>query len=68
MLPIRGGAKVLTWTSFPGDSYQVVYKNSLSDPNWTDLSGAITASSLTTSWTDYLAAETPRRFYAERTN
>jgi hypothetical protein len=54
---------VLSWTSVPGKIYRVAYKNTLSDPAWTDLSGNVTATSTTTSWTDTTANRTTQRYY-----
>jgi hypothetical protein len=53
----------LTWNSQPGIAYRVLGKTSFSEVNWTDLSGAIMASSATTSWTDNNLASVPTRFY-----
>lgn len=53
----------LGWTSLPGQVYEVMFKNSLGDTNWTDLSGPITATDTITSWTDSLTTGVPRRFY-----
>jgi len=57
---------LLTWTSEPDKIYRVAHKSNLPDGNWTDLSGDIIATSTTTSWPDYSAAEAPQRFYAVR--
>ena len=53
----------LTWNSQSGIAYRVLGKTSFSQANWTDLSGAIMASSATTSWTDNNLANAPARFY-----
>jgi hypothetical protein len=57
------GANVLTWTTAPGYLYQVLSKDDLSDPGWTDLSGNIFATGETTSWMDAAAAAAPQRQY-----
>src|SRR5207247_10588628 len=51
------------WTSVAGKTYRVAYKNKLSDPAWTDLSGLITATSTTTSYTDTTASSKTQRYY-----
>jgi len=56
----------LQWSSVPGFVYQVVAKDNLTDPNWTNLSGDIIATSTMTAWTDHSGAGVPRRFYAVR--
>lgn len=55
----------ITWTSTPGRTYRVAYKNSLADTNWSMLSPAITATAAATatSWTDTTTAANGRRFY-----
>jgi hypothetical protein len=57
-----GATITLRWTSLSGKVYRVEYKNSLSDPNWTNLSGDVTATSSLTTWSD-TTASTPGRFY-----
>ena len=54
----------ISWTSAPGKSYRVAYKNSLSDTTWTDLSGNLTATSTATTWTDGTANRNTQRYYA----
>ncbi|HWW03065.1 MAG TPA: glycoside hydrolase family 9 protein [Candidatus Acidoferrum sp.] len=58
-----GGSMSLNWTSLPGQTYHVVFKNTLNDTNWTDLSGPVTATYTLTSWTDSLSTGVPQRFY-----
>jgi hypothetical protein len=53
----------LTWNSQPGTVYRVLAKTNTSQPNWTDLSGGITAASATTSWSDNSVGTVPARFY-----
>jgi len=57
---VTNGIK-LTWNSQSGVVYRVLAKTNFSQPNWTDLSGSITANSATTSWSDTSAL--PARFY-----
>jgi hypothetical protein len=59
--PGTGGA-TLTWPTVPGSTYEVDYKNSLSDTSWTSAT-RVTATSSTTSWTDTSAAGASQRFY-----
>jgi len=66
IVEIHGGGMLLTWTSEPVKTYRVAYKSSLPDGNWTDLSSDITATSTTTSWPDYSAADVSHRFYVVR--
>jgi hypothetical protein len=54
----------ISWTSVAGRIYHVAYKNSLSDATWTDLSGNVTATGTTTSWTDTTANKSTQRYYA----
>lgn len=51
------------WNSVVGKVYRVAYKNNLSDTTWTDLSGPITATSTTTSYTDTTASKNAQRYY-----
>jgi hypothetical protein len=53
----------ITWTSTPGKTYRVAYKDILTDANWTDLSGNVTATSNKTSWTDTSAGASKQRYY-----
>ncbi|HKW30476.1 MAG TPA: glycoside hydrolase family 9 protein [Verrucomicrobiae bacterium] len=53
----------LDWTSLPGQVYRVLFKNNLTDTNWTDLSGPLTATNTITSWTDTLTTGVTQRFY-----
>lgn len=54
----------LRWTSVPGFTYQVRWKNNLTDATWKDLSCDLIAVSTNTSWTDHSAAGVPQRFYS----
>ena len=53
----------LTWPSVAGKIYRVAYKNALTDPSWTYLTGDITATGATTAWIDATAAGSSQRFY-----
>ena len=57
------GGLALNWTTLPGQIYHVMFKNNLTDTNWMDLSGPLTATSTITSWTDIVSATVPQRFY-----
>jgi hypothetical protein len=58
-----GHAVKITWNSVAGKIYRVAYKSSLSDTTWTDLSGLITATGTTTSYTDTTASRHSTRYY-----
>lgn len=62
--PAGGGGFVVTWQSVSGKTYQVRFKDDLSDPTWT-LTGPsnIVASSSITSYEDTSASGVPRRYY-----
>ncbi len=57
-----GPAVVLTWQSVSGHSYQVQYKNSLSDASWINTGSPITATGATTASTNSVIG-TNTRFY-----
>jgi len=55
---------MLSWSAQAGVTYQVQYKDSLDDPNWTDLpGGSVQATGDTATFTDTTALAQPRRFY-----
>ena len=56
------GTIQLIWNSVSGITYRVQYKDSLTNPNWSNLGGAITATGATTSATDFPGSN-PTRFY-----
>jgi hypothetical protein len=62
-MALNNGGMTLSWTSLPDQVYHVLFKNRLTDTNWTDLSGPINAASTLTSWTDFLTTGVPQRFY-----
>src|SRR5207244_9334622 len=43
LMGLNGGSARLLWSAVPGRTYRVQFKDSVSDPQWTDLSGDITA-------------------------
>ncbi len=53
----------LTWDSEPGLLYHVLANDDLTQTNWTDVSGAITANNSSASWTDTNAPAARQRFY-----
>ncbi|HZQ46452.1 MAG TPA: malectin domain-containing carbohydrate-binding protein, partial [Verrucomicrobiae bacterium] len=57
-----GGNITLMFTAFPGKTYQIQYKNNLSDSNWTILGTNVTASSSSVSVPDNMGGS-PHRFY-----
>lgn len=57
-----GGVK-LSWNTAAGAVYRVWAATDLRAPVWTDVSGAISASSNTTTWTDANIDATPQRYY-----
>jgi hypothetical protein len=57
------GGPMLSWPSTAGAVYQVSYKTSLSDANWTNAGSTVTATSTTTTWTDTSAPTGSQRFY-----
>jgi hypothetical protein len=62
IIPQPGGIW-LSWNSLPGATYQVLASGSLSPPNWTNVSGTITATGLTTSWSGPANTATFQCFY-----
>ena len=53
----------LTWSAQVGATYRVNFKNNLSDPLWNNISGDLTATSSTATWTDIDAPYVNQRFY-----
>jgi hypothetical protein len=58
---LNGGNLALSFPTQSGFSYQVAYKNNLTDPSWTPLGTAVTGNGLTQSVTDTLSQS--NRFY-----
>ncbi|HKS36682.1 MAG TPA: fibronectin type III domain-containing protein [Verrucomicrobiae bacterium] len=57
------GNVTIPWTAIPGSTYQLQYKNQLSDPSWTNLGGPMTASGENVSAVDAGNSGAVRRFY-----
>jgi hypothetical protein len=60
-LRVTNGVAALTWTTVPGGTYRLQYKDSLENPVWHDLAD-FPATTSTISVTDSIAAA-PQRFY-----
>lgn len=58
---VTNGVATLTWPSISNQNYRVQYKTALTNANWTDLPGDVTASGTNASKTDTLGAS--NRFY-----
>jgi subtilisin family serine protease len=59
---------VIRWSSFPGARYQVQDKSDLAASLWQDLSGVITATATTTSWTNNIAGVRQRYYIVKLMN
>jgi hypothetical protein len=57
------GGIALSWPSEPGQLYRILCKTNLFTADWTEISGPITATDSTTSWTDTSTSTDPQRFY-----
>ena len=53
----------LSWPSQTGQSYRVVCATNLISTAWTEISGPVTATDATTTWTDTTAGTAAMRFY-----
>jgi len=62
-LALADGAATITWTALPEKSYRVQFKLHLDDPEWTDLSGDVKASTSSASTTDSTVGPGSQRFY-----
>lgn len=62
-LKLTGKNATISWGSIAGRTYLVAYKANLSDANWTDLSGDITTTSTSTSWSDLEGSRFNQRYY-----
>lgn len=62
-IPIGPSGLQLSWDSSAGSIYRVASKTTLTDADWTDLSGDIIASGSTASWVDMTASGLASRFY-----
>lgn len=62
--PTVGNSSVtIQWASVSGKQYRLQFKNSLSDGNWTDIPGDVTATSATSSKVDGTITGGSARFY-----
>jgi hypothetical protein len=59
---VSGGVK-LAWNSQAGTTYRVLSRTNLNQVGWVDLSGTISASGSTLSWTDTGVGGAAVRFY-----
>jgi hypothetical protein len=62
-LKLSGKNAIISWSSVAGKIYRVAYKANLTDAQWTDLSGNITATGTSTSWTDQDGGRSNQRYY-----
>jgi hypothetical protein len=53
----------LSWNSLPGMTYRVLASSSLIPPNWANVSGTITATGFTTTWSGSAGATNAQCFY-----
>ena len=56
------GTATVAWTSTPGTTYRLQWKNSLQGSTWTDIPGDIIATGTNASKTDVMD-QTKQRFY-----
>ena len=59
----NGPTPTLSWSGAAGAVYRIAYKNQLTDPNWTYLSGDINGTGALMSWTDTGATSQSQRYY-----
>ncbi|HEY3854037.1 MAG TPA: fibronectin type III domain-containing protein [Verrucomicrobiae bacterium] len=62
-IAVQPAGFALTWNSVPGTTYRVLNSSSLSPPIWTDISGTITATDVTTSWNTPGASTNAESYY-----
>ncbi len=60
---VPGSSVRITWGGATGKAHRVAYKNVLTDPTWRDLSGLITATGPTSSYTETNASTRTQRYY-----
>lgn len=60
--PAVGPVQVF-WSAVPGKTYRVQFKVSVSNPNWNDLAGDVTATDATGAKEDTAAGAAPERYY-----
>jgi MBG domain-containing protein/List-Bact-rpt repeat protein/Regulator of Chromosome Condensation (RCC1) repeat protein/Big-like domain-containing protein len=67
-LPVKqsGVAFTFTWNAIPGQTYLVEYKNTLSQPTWSILGGAIIATNSIATAFDIIAPAFSERFYRDQ--
>jgi YD repeat-containing protein len=58
-----GGNVTVQWQSVAGKTYRLQFKNSLTDPDWTDLAGTVTATGPTAAGMDVPSTGRPARVY-----
>jgi hypothetical protein len=59
---LSGGNAVITWTSVPGSTYRLQFKNDLAGDNWEDALPDVTATGVTATATNSIGVA-PQRFY-----
>jgi hypothetical protein len=62
-LTSSNGETRLFWSSIPGKTYRVEFTTDLTDPQWSSLSAAVTATGSTASATDIPSSTAFKRFY-----
>ena len=62
-LAATSGSRTVSWTSVVGLTYQLQYKNDLSDPAWNTLPGGIAGTGNTISMTDTTLGTNQARYY-----
>ncbi len=60
---LSDGRTTILWNAVPGKTYQVQYKNSLMEAQWSTLPGLVTVGSATAALTDHSAGPQKQRFY-----
>jgi len=65
-IPVGPSGLKLTWESSAGSIYRITSETTLTNADWTDLSGDIIASGPTASWVDTTAPGLASRFYRVR--
>lgn len=63
-LTVTAEGLALSWVTRPGETYVVVYKQSLKDLFWTEASPSLLATGTVLHWTDTKAAANQQRFYS----
>ncbi|MCW5553641.1 MAG: fibronectin type III domain-containing protein [Verrucomicrobiae bacterium] len=63
-LAVTADGVALSWVALPGETYVVVYKESLKDPVWIVASPALLATGTGLQWTDLESAGHRQRFYS----